>query len=287
MDFNNNLQDEDPDIFEIIKKEEKRQQDQIELIASENYASLAVMQAQGSVLTNKYAEGYPLHRYYHGCQCIDEIESLAINRAKELFHAGFVNVQPHSGSQANTAVYVALLQPFDTIMGMSLSAGGHLTHGSKVSFSGKWLNSVSYGVQKESGLIDYDEVERLALEFKPKLIVAGGSAYPRTIDFKRFREIADQVGAYLMVDMAHFAGLVGAGLLQNPLEYADVVTTTTHKTLRGPRGGMILTNNEEIAKKINSAVFPGTQGGPLEHVIAAKAVCFHEALDKSSTAYIA
>ena len=285
MDFNNNLQDEDPGIFEIIKKEEKRQQDQVELIASENYASQSVMQAQGSVLTNKYAEGYPAHRYYHGCQYIDEIEALAINRAKKLFHAGFVNVQPHSGSQANTAVYVALLQPFDTIMGMSLSAGGHLTHGSKVSISGKWLKSVSYGVQKETGLIDYDEVERLALEFKPKLIIAGGSAYPRIIDFKRFREIADQVGAYLMVDMAHFAGLVGAGLLQNPLEFADVVTTTTHKTLRGPRGGMILTNNEEIAKKINSAVFPGTQGGPLEHVIAAKAVCFHEALDKSFKTY--
>ncbi len=285
MDFNNSLINEDPDIFEIIKKEEKRQQDQVELIASENYASLAVMQAQGSVLTNKYAEGYPSHRYYHGCQYIDEIEMLAIERAKKLFHAGFVNVQPHSGSQANTAVYVALLKPFDTIMGMSLSSGGHLTHGSKVSFSGKWLNSVSYGVQKESGLIDYDEVERLALEFKPKLIIAGGSAYPRTIDFKRFREIADKIEAYLMVDMAHFAGLVGAGLLQNPLEYADVVTTTTHKTLRGPRGGMILTNNEEIAKKINSAVFPGTQGGPLEHVIAAKAVCFHEALDSSFKTY--
>lgn len=285
MDFKQNLQDEDRDIFEIIKKEEQRQQDQIELIASENYASLAVIQAQGSVLTNKYAEGYPDHRYYHGCQYIDQIEMLAINRAKELFHAEFANVQPHSGSQANTAVYVALLQPFDTIMGMSLSAGGHLTHGSKVSISGKWLKSVSYGVQKETGLIDYDEVERLALEFKPKLIIAGGSAYPRIIDFKRFREIADKIGAYLMVDMAHFAGLVAADLLPNPLEFADIVTTTTHKTLRGPRGGMILTNNPEIAKKINSAVFPGTQGGPLEHVIAGKAVCFYEALTPNFKTY--
>ncbi|MEF2789705.1 MAG: serine hydroxymethyltransferase, partial [Parasutterella excrementihominis] len=220
----------------------------------------------------------PAHRYYGGCECVDVVENLAIERAKKLFNAQFANVQPHSGSQANTAVYVALLKPCDVIMGMSLDAGGHLTHGSKVSFSGKWLQAVQYGVCKETGLIDYDEVERLALENKPKLIIAGGSAYPRRIDFKRFREIADKVGAYLMVDMAHFAGLVAGGVYPNPLEYADVVTTTTHKTLRGPRGGMILTNNEDIAKKINSAIFPGTQGGPLMHVIAAKAVAFGEAL---------
>lgn len=285
MDFNQTLEREDKDIFDAIQKEKARQLEQIELIASENYASLAVMEAQGSVLTNKYAEGYPSKRYYHGCEYIDEIEMLAIERAKELFGAGFANVQPHSGSQANTAVYVALLQPHDTILGMALSAGGHLTHGAKVSFSGKWLNSVSYGVKEDTGLIDYDEVERLALEHCPKLIIAGGSAYPRQINFKRFREIADRVGAYLMVDMAHFAGLVAGGVHENPLKYADVVTTTTHKTLRGPRGGMILTNNEEIAKKINSAVFPGTQGGPLEHVIAAKAVCFKENLSPAFKAY--
>ena len=285
MDFNQTLEKEDKDIFEIIKKEEVRQLEQIELIASENYASLAVMEAQGSVLTNKYAEGYPSKRYYHGCENIDKIETLAIERAKKLFGAGFANVQPHSGSQANTAVYVALLQPHDTILGMALSAGGHLTHGAKVSFSGKWLNSVSYGVKEDTGLIDYDEVERLASEYSPKLIIAGGSAYPRQIDFKRFREIADRTGAYLMVDMAHFAGLVAGGVHENPLKYADVVTTTTHKTLRGPRGGMILTNNEEIAKKINSAVFPGTQGGPLEHVIAAKAVCFKEDLSPAFKVY--
>lgn len=285
MDFEQNLESEDKDIFEIIQKEEKRQLEQIELIASENYASRAVMQAQGSVLTNKYAEGYPAKRYYHGCDFIDEIETLAIERAKQLFGAKFANVQPHSGSQANTAVYVALLEPHDTILGMALSAGGHLTHGAKVSISGKWLNSVSYGVKADTGLIDYDEVEKLALEHCPKLIIAGGSAYPRQIDFKRFREIADKVGAYLMVDMAHFAGLVAGGVHENPLKFADVVTTTTHKTLRGPRGGMILTNNEEIAKKINSAVFPGTQGGPLEHVIAAKAVCFKEDLSPAFKAY--
>ena len=287
MDFEQDLQQEDKAVFEAIECELKRQQNQIELIASENIVSHAVLEAQGSIMTNKYAEGYPAHRYYGGCECVDVVENLAIERAKKLFGAEFVNVQPHSGSQANTAVYVALLQPSDMIMGMSLDAGGHLTHGSKVSFSGKWLKAVSYGVCRDSGLIDYDEVERLALENKPKLIIAGGSAYPRQIDFKRFREIADKVGAYLMVDMAHFAGLVAGGEHPNPLDYADVVTTTTHKTLRGPRGGMILTNNAEIAKKVNSAIFPGIQGGPLMHVIAAKAVCFGEDLTQQFKAYAA
>lgn len=287
MDFTQTLEQEDNEIYSLIQKELKRQQDQIELIASENIVSPAVMAAQGSVLTNKYAEGYPHRRYYHGCEFVDEVEILAIERAKKLFGAAFANVQPHSGSQANTAVYVALLQPNDTIIGMSLDAGGHLTHGAKVSFSGKWLHSVCYGVQKDTGLIDYDEVERLAEEYKPRLIIAGGSAYPRQIDFARFRKIADKVGAYLMVDMAHFAGLVAGGVHPNPLMWADVVTTTTHKTLRGPRGGMILTNREDLAKKINSAVFPGTQGGPLEHVIAAKAVCFKEDLSDSFKAYTA
>ncbi|MBR1915321.1 MAG: serine hydroxymethyltransferase [Alphaproteobacteria bacterium] len=285
MDFNSDLKTEDQEIFDIIEDEKVRQLEQIELIASENYASKAVMEAQGSVLTNKYAEGYPAHRYYHGCENVDKIETLAIERVKALFNAKFANVQPHSGSQANTAVYVALLEPCDTILGMSLSAGGHLTHGSKVSFSGKWLNAVPYGVKEDTGLIDYDEVERLALECRPKLIIAGGSAYPRQIDFKRFRQIADKVGAYLMVDMAHFAGLVAGGVHENPLEFAHVVTSTTHKTLRGPRGGLILTNDETIAKKINSAVFPGTQGGPLEHVIAAKAVCFKEDLTPEFKTY--
>ena len=285
MDFNSDLKTEDQEIFDIIEDEKVRQLEQIELIASENYASKAVMEAQGSVLTNKYAEGYPAHRYYHGCENVDKIETLAIERVKALFNAKFANVQPHSGSQANTAVYVALLEPCDTILGMSLSAGGHLTHGSKVSFSGKWLNAVSYGVKEDTGLIDYDEVERLALECRPKLIIAGGSAYPRQIDFKRFRQIADKAGAYLMVDMAHFAGLVAGGVHENPLEFAHVVTSTTHKTLRGPRGGLILTNDETIAKKINSAVFPGTQGGPLEHVIAAKAVCFKEDLTPEFKTY--
>ncbi len=278
MDFIKSLREEDSAVFEAIEKELDRQQNQIELIASENIVSKAVLEAQGSILTNKYAEGYPGRRYYNGCEFVDVVENLAIERAQKLFNAKFVNVQPHSGSQANTAVYVALLQPNDTIMGMSLDAGGHLTHGSKVSVSGKWLHAVQYGVRKEDSLIDYDEVERLALENKPKLIIAGGSAYPRRIDFARFRKIADMIGAYLMVDMAHFAGLVAGGEHPNPLEFADVVTTTTHKTLRGPRGGMILTNNEDIAKKINSAIFPGTQGGPLMHVIAAKAVCFGEDL---------
>ena len=287
MDFRENLQNEDAEIFAAIEDELKRQQDQIELIASENIVSPAVLQAQGSILTNKYAEGYPGRRYYGGCEFVDVVENLAVERAKKLFNARFVNVQPHSGSQANAAVYVALLQPHDTILGMSLDAGGHLTHGAKVSFSGKWLNSMAYGVCRDSGLIDYEQVERLARENKPKLIIAGGSAYPRQVDFKRFREIADEVGAYLMVDMAHFAGLVAGGVHPNPLEYADVVTTTTHKTLRGPRGGMILTNNPEIAKKIDSAIFPGTQGGPLMHVIAAKAVCFREALSPAFKAYAA
>lgn len=285
MIFTQNLKTEDRDVFEAIQKETQRQQDQIELIASENIVSKAVLEAQGSILTNKYAEGYPAHRYYGGCEYVDVIENLAIERAKKLFNAQYVNVQPHSGSQANTAVYVALLQPCDYIMGMSLDAGGHLTHGAKVSFSGKWLKSVQYGVCKDTGLIDYDQVEELALKNKPKLIIAGGSAYPRVIDFERFRKIADKVGAFLMVDMAHFAGLVASGEHPNPLEYADVVTTTTHKTLRGPRGGMILTNNAEIAKKINSAIFPGTQGGPLMHVIAAKAVCFGEALTPAFKEY--
>ena len=278
MDFEQNLQTEDAAIYEIIQKELKRQQDQVELIASENIVSKAVMEAQGSILTNKYAEGYPSRRYYCGCEFIDEIEVLAQERAKKLFNAEYVNVQPHSGSQANMAVYVALLAPGDTLMGMSLDAGGHLTHGAKVSLSGKMFNAVQYGVRREDGLIDYDEVERLAKECLPKLIVAGGSAYPRQIDFARFRKIADEIGAYLMVDMAHFAGLVAGGCHPNPLEFADVVTTTTHKTLRGPRGGIILTNNADIYKKVNSAVFPGTQGGPLEHVIAGKAVCFGEDL---------
>ncbi len=285
MDFTADLQHEDKDIFDAIARETNRQQNQIELIASENIVSRAVLAAQGSILTNKYAEGYVGRRYYGGCEFVDEVENLAIERAKKLFNAAYVNVQPHSGSQANTAVYVALLKPCDCILGMSLDAGGHLTHGSKVSFSGKWLNAVQYGVCKESGLIDYEQVERLAKEHKPRLIVAGGSAYPRVIDFARFRKIADEIGAYLMVDMAHFAGLVAAGEHPNPLDYADVVTTTTHKTLRGPRGGMILTNNPEIAKKVNSAIFPGTQGGPLMHIIAAKAVCFAEDLTPQFKSY--
>jgi len=287
MDFVKNLADEDKIIFETIETEKRRQQNQIELIASENIVSPAVLQAQGSILTNKYAEGYPHKRYYGGCEFVDVIEDLAIERAKQLFNAKFVNVQPHSGSQANTAVYVALLQPNDLIMGMSLDAGGHLTHGSKVSISGKWLKAIQYGVCKNTGLIDYEQAEKLAMEYKPKLIIAGGSAYPRQVDFVRFREIADKCGAYLMVDMAHFAGLVAGGQHPNPLEWADVVTTTTHKTLRGPRGGMILTNNEDIAKKINSAIFPGTQGGPLMHVIAAKAVCFGEDLTPQFKEYAA
>ncbi|MBR2137239.1 MAG: serine hydroxymethyltransferase [Alphaproteobacteria bacterium] len=285
MDFEQELHVQDSAVFDIIQKELNRQQFQVELIASENIVSRAVMEAQGSILTNKYAEGYPAHRYYGGCEFIDEIETLAQDRAKKLFHARYVNVQPHSGSQANMAVYMALLNPGDVLMGMGLDAGGHLTHGSKVSLSGKMFQAIQYGVDRLSGTIDYDEVENMAFQHKPKLIIAGGSAYPRRIDFARFRQIADQVGAYLMVDMAHFAGLVAGGCHPNPLEYADVVTTTTHKTLRGPRGGMILTNREDIYKKINSAVFPGTQGGPLEHVIAAKAVCFAEALSPHFAEY--
>ncbi|MGN1091589.1 MAG: serine hydroxymethyltransferase [Alphaproteobacteria bacterium] len=282
--FNESLKASDPQIARLIQQELWRQQDHIELIASENIVSESVLQAQGSILTNKYAEGYSGHRYYHGCEFIDGIETLAIERAKKLFGCEFANVQPHSGSQANQSVYMALLQPGDTLMGMSLDAGGHLTHGAKVSSSGKYYNSVSYGVNAD-GLIDYDAVEKLALENKPKLIIAGGSAYARIIDFKKFRQIADKVGAYFMVDMAHFAGLVAGGVYPSPVGIADVVTTTTHKTLRGPRGGMVLTNNPDIAKKINSAVFPALQGGPLEHVIAAKAVAFGEALKPDFAEY--
>lgn len=284
--FTASLCESDPEIAKVLDQELKRQQDHIELIASENIVSRAVIEAMGSVLTNKYAEGYPAHRYYHGCECVDQAELIAQERAKRLFGAAFVNVQPHSGSQANAAVYLALLQPGDTLMGMSLDAGGHLTHGSRVSSSGKYYHSVSYGIDK-NGLIDYDAVAQLAQEHHPKLIIAGGSAYPQVIDFHKFRQIADSVGAYLMVDMAHFAGLVAGGVYPNPVPVADVITTTTHKTLRGPRGGMILTNNPEIAKKINSAVFPGLQGGPLMHVIAGKAVAFGEALQPAFKAYAA
>jgi len=273
------LSDFDPALFAAIRREAQRQEDHIELIASENYTSPQVMQAQGTELTNKYAEGYPGKRYYGGCEHVDVVEQLAIDRAKQLFGAGYANVQPHSGSQANAAVYLALLQAGDTLLGMSLAHGGHLTHGAKVSSSGKLYNAVQYGIDA-NGLIDYDEVERLALEHQPKMIVAGFSAYSKTLDFPRFRAIADKVGAYLFVDMAHVAGLVAAGLYPNPLPYADVVTTTTHKTLRGPRGGLILAKADpELEKKLNSAVFPGGQGGPLMHVIAAKAVCFKEALE--------
>ena len=284
--FENSLKQSDPEIANLIDQELTRQQDHIELIASENIVSKAVLQAMGSVLTNKYAEGYPGKRYYHGCEFVDGVEDLARERLKKMFGAAFVNVQPHSGSQANAAVYMALLQPGDTVMGLSLDAGGHLTHGAKVSSSGKYYNSIQYGVNDE-GLIDYDAVQSLATEHKPKLIITGGSAYARLIDFKRFREIADSVGAYLMVDMAHFAGLVAGKQIPNPLEYADVVTSTTHKTLRGPRGGVILTNNEELAKKFNSAIFPGLQGGPLMHVIAGKAVAFGEALKPEFQEYAA
>ncbi len=280
-----NLENFDNEIYDAITSELKRQQNNIELIASENIVSKAVLEAQGSILTNKYAEGYPKNRYYGGCEYVDIVEQLAIDRLKKLFGAEFANVQPHSGSQANMAVYGALLKPGDTILGMGLDAGGHLTHGAKVSISGKWFNSISYGVQKDTGLIDYDEAKKLALEYKPKLIIAGCSSYPRVIDFMKFREIADLTGAYLMVDMAHFAGLVASNLYPNPLNFADVVTSTTHKTLRGPRGGIILTNNPDIAKKINSSIFPGMQGGPLEHVIAAKAVCFKEAMSDEFKKY--
>ncbi|MBO6503758.1 MAG: serine hydroxymethyltransferase [Kordiimonadaceae bacterium] len=276
--FTASVAETDPDLQASLSGELERQQNQIELIASENIVSAAVMEAQGSVLTNKYAEGYPGRRYYQGCHHVDIAESLAIERAKALYDAGFVNVQPHSGAQANGAVMLALTEPGDTILGMSLDAGGHLTHGAPPAQSGKWFNAIQYGVRKEDALIDFDEVRSLAEKHKPTLIIAGGSAYPRIIDFAKFREIADSVGATFLVDMAHFSGLVAGGVHPNPLEHAHVVTTTTHKTLRGPRGGMVLTNDEAIAKKINSAVFPGLQGGPLMHVIAAKAIAFGEAL---------
>lgn len=283
--FGEELADRDPDLFASIKDELHRQQNQIELIASENIVSRAVMQASGSVMTNKYAEGYPGRRYYGGCEYVDVAETLAIERAKKLFDCKFVNVQPHSGAQANGAVMMALVKPGDTIMGLSLAAGGHLTHGAPPAQSGKWFHAVQYGVRKDTAQIDYDEVERLAKECKPKMIITGGSAYPRILDFARFRKIADSVGALFMVDMAHFAGLVAAGIHPSPLPHADIVTTTTHKTLRGPRGGMILSNNEDIGKKINSAVFPGLQGGPLMHIIAAKAVAFGEALTPEFKVY--
>ncbi|WP_339689571.1 serine hydroxymethyltransferase [uncultured Parasphingorhabdus sp.] len=285
--FDFSVDESDPAVAGAINSELARQQNQIELIASENIVSRAVLQAQGSVFTNKYAEGYPGRRYYQGCAPSDAVETLAIERAKQLFDCGFANVQPHSGAQANGAVMLALVKPGDTILGMSLDAGGHLTHGAKPAQSGKWFNAIQYGVNDDDHLINYEEVEALAKEHQPKLIIAGGSAYPRQIDFAKFRAIADSVGALFMVDMAHFAGLVAAGLHPSPLGYADVVTTTTHKTLRGPRGGMILTNDEAIAKKINSAVFPGLQGGPLMHVIAAKAVAFGEALRPEFTSYCA
>jgi len=283
--FTTPLEEIDPEIFGAIRKELGRQRHEIELIASENIVSRAVLEAQGSIMTNKYAEGYPGKRYYGGCQYVDIAEELAIERAKKLFECKFANVQPNSGSQMNQAVFLALLQPGDTFMGLDLNSGGHLTHGSPVNMSGKWFKVVSYGVRKDDHLLDMDEVQRLAHENKPKLILAGGTAYSRIWDWKRFREIADEVGAYLMVDMAHIAGLVAGGMHPSPLPHAHVVTTTTHKSLRGPRGGMILTNEEDIAKKINSAVFPGLQGGPLMHVIAAKAVAFSEALKPEFKSY--
>lgn len=279
------IKEVDPELFDSMAKELERQQNNLELIASENIASPAVMAAMGSFYTNKYAEGYPRKRYYGGCQFVDYAEEIAIERAKKLFNAKFANVQPHSGSNANFAGYLSVLESGDTFMGMSLPAGGHLTHGSKVNMSGKLFNVVPYGINEETGFIDYDEVMKIAKECKPKLIVAGASAYPRTLDFKKFKEIADAVGAYLMVDIAHIAGLVATGLHPSPMEYADIVTSTTHKTLRGPRGGLILTNNEEIAKTINKTIFPGTQGGPLMHVIAAKAIAFKEALSKEFVEY--
>ena len=284
--FNKDINEYDPYLSNIINKELERQQNQIELIASENIVSKSVLQAQGSVLTNKYAEGLPGKRYYGGCEFVDEVEQLAINRAKELFNASFVNVQPHSGAQANQAVFLSLLKPGDTILGMSLAAGGHLTHGAKPNLSGKWFNAIQYGVRKDNSLIDFEEIEKLSLEHKPKLIIAGGSAYSRIIDFKKFREIADNINAFLLVDMAHFSGLVAGGAHPNPIDYADIVTTTTHKTLRSGRGGMILTNNEVLFKKINSAVFPGLQGGPLMHVVAGKAAGFGEALTDEFKVYI-
>ncbi len=279
------LKQNDPEVFAAVEKETARQRNKIELIASENFVSETVMEANGTTLTNKYAEGYPAKRYYGGCENVDIVENLAIERAKQLFGAGYANVQPHSGAQANMAVFFALLEPGDTVLSMNLAHGGHLSHGSPVNMSGKYWNIVPYGVSREDGRINYDEVRELALANKPKLILAGASAYPRIIDFKRFKEIADEVGAYLMVDMAHIAGLVAAGVHPSPVPYAHVTTTTTHKTLRGPRGGLILTNDEELAKKINKAIFPGIQGGPLMHTITAKAVCFGEALKPEFTDY--
>jgi glycine hydroxymethyltransferase len=283
--FSARLAETDPEVAAVLSRELARQQDGIELIASENIVSAAVLEAQGSVLTNKYAEGYPGRRYYGGCVEVDVAEQLAIDRAKQLFACQYANVQPHSGAQANQSVFLALLQPGDTVLGMSLAAGGHLTHGAAPNLSGKWFNAVQYGVRREDGLLDYEELERLARERAPRLIIAGGSAYPRVIDFARIRRVADDVGAWFMVDMAHFAGLVAAGIHPSPLPHAHVVTTTTHKTLRGPRGGMVLSNDLDIGKKINSAVFPGLQGGPLMHVIAAKAVAFGEALRPEFRAY--
>ena len=283
--FNKDINNYDTSLSKMLDKELYRQQNQIELIASENIVSKSVLQAQGSVLTNKYAEGYPGKRYYGGCEFVDEVEQLAIDRAKKLFNANFVNVQPHSGAQANQAVFLGILKPGDTILGMSLAAGGHLTHGAKPNLSGKWFNSIQYGVRKEDSLIDFDEVEKLSIEYKPKLIIAGGSAYSRIIDFQKFREIANKINAYFLVDMAHFSGLVAGGAHPNPIEFADIVTTTTHKTLRSGRGGMILTNSSDLIKKINSAVFPGLQGGPLMHVIAGKAAGFGEALSDEFKVY--
>ncbi len=283
--FDLGLKESDKELFKSITDEFSRQQNHLELIASENIVSKAVLEAQGSVLTNKYAEGYSGKRYYGGCEHVDVAEDLAIERAKKLFDCNFANVQPHSGAQANGAVYLALIKPGDTILGMSLNSGGHLTHGAKPAQSGKWFNAIHYDVDKNTGLIDYENIRKLALENKPKLIIAGGSAYSRIIDFKKFREICDEVNAYLLVDMAHFSGLVAGGAYPNPTKYADVVTSTTHKVLRGPRGGIILTNNEELIKKFNSAVFPGLQGGPLMHVVAAKAVCFKEALNQDFKIY--
>ena len=287
--FNENIKDADPEVFETLNKELERQQNQIELIASENIASKAVLNAQGSVMTNKYAEGYPGNRYYGGCEFVDEAENIALERVKKLYNCKYANLQPHSGAQANQAVFLALLQPHDTILGMSLASGGHLTHGAKPNLSGKWFNPIQYGVKKDGNdkdLIDYEEVEALALEYKPKLIIAGASAYPRVIDWKKFRDIADKVGAYFLVDMAHYSGLIAGNQYPSPIEHAHIVTSTTHKTLRGARSAMILTNDEALFKKINSAVFPGLQGGPLMHVMAGKAVAFGEALKPEFEDYI-
>ncbi|MDB4861448.1 serine hydroxymethyltransferase [Alphaproteobacteria bacterium] len=287
--FNENIKDADPEVFETLNKELERQQNQIELIASENIASKAVLNAQGSVMTNKYAEGYPGNRYYGGCEFVDEAENIALERVKKLYNCKYANLQPHSGAQANQAVFLALLQPHDTILGMSLASGGHLTHGAKPNLSGKWFNPIQYGVKKDGNdkdLIDYEEVEALALEHKPKLIIAGASAYPRVIDWKKFRDIADKVGAYFLVDMAHYSGLIAGNQYPSPVEHAHIVTSTTHKTLRGARSAMILTNDEALIKKINSAVFPGLQGGPLMHVMAGKAVAFGEALKPEFEDYI-